>query len=174
MLTKLIFDKDIYNEVILGIIPKAHKYLWIGTSDIKDLYVEMNGKMVSFLQVLSQLLQHKIEIRLLFAKEPGEAFRTDFDKFPVLANKLEQFHCPRVHFKMVIVDGVIAYSGSANLTGAGMGAKSINNRNFEMGIVTSDSNFVNELMNQFDAVWMGKHCKSCGRKLFCTEWKSFL
>ena len=37
---------------------------------------------------------------------------------------VERILCPRVHFKSVIVDGRFAYSGSANLTGAGMGAKS--------------------------------------------------
>lgn len=31
--------------------------------------------------------------------------------------------CPRVHFKSVIVDGRFVFSGSANLTDAGMGAK---------------------------------------------------
>ena len=32
--------------------------------------------------------------------------------------QMERMLCPRVHFKCVIVDGVKAYFGSANLTGA--------------------------------------------------------
>lgn len=44
---------------------------------------------------------------------------------------MERMLCPRVHFKCIIVDGVKAYFGSANLTGAGMGAKSEKKRNFE-------------------------------------------
>ncbi len=50
---------------------------------------------------------------------------------------LERLLSPRVHFKAVVVDGTFAYSGSANLTGAGMGAKSENRRNFEVGFITS-------------------------------------
>ena len=107
----------------------------------------------------------------MFAKEPGEAFRKDFDKYPVLIKMLEQFNCPRVHFKTVIVDGVHAYTGSANLTGAGMGMKSKDNRNFEAGILTTDQTFIDKLMQQFDDIWIGKYCKACGRKEFCNEWR---
>lgn len=39
--------------------------------------------------------------------------------------------CPRAHFKMIILDFESAYIGSANLTGAGIGMKSSNHRNFE-------------------------------------------
>ena len=43
-----------------------------------------------------------------------------------------------VHFKLIIIDSTIAYVGSANLTGAGMGMKSPKKRNFEAGILTDD------------------------------------
>lgn len=171
MLTELLIDTEIYNKVILGLIPGARRFVWIGTADIKDLYVKKGAGMVPFLEILSDLLKKGVEIRLIFAKEPGEAFRKDFDKYPAVIGRLEQFHCPRVHFKTVVVDGIRAYSGSANLTGAGMGAKSKHRRNFESGILTSDETFVDKLMQQFDDVWMGKHCSSCGRKTYCNEWK---
>jgi len=74
-----------------------------------------------------------------------------------------------VHFKSVVVDGHLAYTGSANLTGAGMGAKSVRNRNFESGIVTTDTALVGKIMEQFDAVWMARHCEKCGRKKFCAD-----
>lgn len=35
-------------------------------------------------------------------------------------------------------------------------------RNFEAGILTDDPEIVEKAMNQFDEVWMGKHCKKCG------------
>jgi len=174
MNTQLILDTEIYNNITVGIIPKAQKFLWIGTADIKDLYVKKGNKAVPFLEILSDLIKKKVEIRLLFAKEPGDAFGNDFDKYPVLIKMLEQFHCPRVHFKTVIVDGKYAYTGSANLTGAGMGMKSKNRRNFEAGILTSDEAFVEKLMKQFDDVWMGKNCKDCDRKIYCSEWKNIL
>jgi len=173
LITKLITNTEIYNEVILDRIPKAKHFVWIGTADVKDLYVKKGSKMVPFLEILSDLLHKKVAVRIIFAKDPGKPFQEDFDKYPVLAKLLEQFNCPRVHFKMVIVDGVWAYTGSANLTGAGIGAKSKDRRNFETGISTTDPTFVESLMNQFDDVWIGKNCKNCGRKQFCNEWRVF-
>ena len=61
---------------------------------------------------------------------------------------MERMLCPRVHFKCIIVDGVKAYFGSANLTGAGMGAKSEKKRNFENGVLTDKILFfLNRLSN---------------------------
>lgn len=67
--------------------------------------------------------------------------------------------CPRVHFKCIIVDVVKAYFGSANLTGAGMGAKSEKKRNFENGVLTDDPALVEPLVEQFDSVWRGDFCR---------------
>jgi phosphatidylserine/phosphatidylglycerophosphate/cardiolipin synthase-like enzyme len=96
-------------------------------------------------------------------------FRDDFDKYPILATDLERVCCPRVHFKLMIFDTETAYIGSANLTGAGMGMKSENRRNFEAGILTNDPEFVESAINQFDNVWMGAWCKNCGRKDVCID-----
>jgi phosphatidylserine/phosphatidylglycerophosphate/cardiolipin synthase-like enzyme len=82
---------------------------------------------------------------------------------------MERQLCPRVHFKHIIIDGKFAYSGSANLTGAGLGIKSPNNRNFESGFITTDPKVVQAIMKQFDEVWLGKYCKNCGRKDFCQD-----
>ena len=71
----------------------------------------------------------------------------------------------------MIVDGTLAYSGSANLTGAGLGAKSDGRRNFEAGLVTTDPALVAAIMEQFDQVWMGARCDACGRKAFCADFK---
>ncbi len=172
--TEVITDTDIYREVLLGRVPKAKKFLWLGTSDLKDLHVAKNGSMVPFLEILSDLAKKKVSIRLIHAKEPGPAFRRDFDKYPILIKGMERILCPRVHFKSVVVDGCFAYTGSANLTGAGMGAKSQNRRNFEAGIITADKELIDKIMQQFDSVWMGKYCPPCGRKKYCADYKDIL
>jgi phosphatidylserine/phosphatidylglycerophosphate/cardiolipin synthase-like enzyme len=77
--------------------------------------------------------------------------------------------CPRVHFKMMIFDLETAYIGSANLTGAGIGMKSSLRRNFEAGILTNDPALVQPAIEQFDTLWMGSHCKNCGRQEFCGD-----
>ena len=72
-------------------------------------------------------------------------------------------------FKLIIIDSAIAYVGSANLTGAGMGMKSSRRRNFEAGILTDDPEMVEAAIEQFDNVWMGKFCKDCGRRDYCAD-----
>ena len=97
-------------------VPKVKRSLWIGTADIKDLYVEERP----FLGLLADLIKKGKEVRLIHAKEPGLNFREDFDHYPILFTGLERALCPRVHFKIIIFDLHTAYIGSANLTGAGM------------------------------------------------------
>ena len=87
---------------------------------------------------------------------------------------MERILCPRVHFKSVVVDGRWAYSGSANLTGAGMGAKSVRRRNFESGFVTTEPELVTAIMDQFDRVWMGAECEACDRKAHCADYPALL
>jgi len=171
---EFITDKDIYKNVICNRIIKARKFLWIATSNLKDLHVDKNGRMVPFLEVLSDLIKRRVEIRLLHGKEPGPAFRKDFDKYPNLISGMERILCPRVHLKTVVMDGTFAYTGSANLTGAGMGAKSEHKRNFESGIITDDEVLVEKIMEQFDGIWRGTHCPKCKRKEFCADYKDIL
>lgn len=172
--TEFIADEEIYLRVILEAVMTAREFLWLGTSDLKDLYVHKGKKMVPFLEILSGLLERGVAVRLLHAKEPGPAFRRDFDRYPNLIAGMERIQCPRVHFKTVVVDGRTAYSGSANLTGAGMGAKSHNRRNFEAGFITTDPEMIRQIMEQFDLVWMGKRCVECQRKDFCTDYKDLM
>lgn len=171
---ELITDREIYEKVICDRIPKAKKFLWLATADLKDLHVDKQGKMVPFLEILSDLVSKRVEIRLLHAKEPGRAFRRDFDKYPNLIKGIERILCPRVHLKSAIIDGEFVYAGSANLTGAGMGAKTAGRRNFEAGIIATDKRIVGKIMNQFDKVWRGEHCRQCERKQFCADYKDLL
>ncbi len=171
---EFITDRDIYEEVICRRVGKTRKFVWIATSDLKDLYVDKRGKMVPFLEILSDLIKRHVEIRLLHAKEPGIAFRRDFDKYPSLIKGMERILCPRNHLKAVVIDGEFVYTGSANLTGAGMGAKSEHKRNFEAGIITDEQTIVGKVMEQFDNVWRGTYCRKCKRKKYCADYKDIL
>lgn len=187
-----ISNSDHYGAV-LGRVQSVKRSLWIETADIKDLYVEvgkeknLSGKreqrelvlsaerkkgranLTPFLALIALLIRKGVEVRLIHAKEPGANFREDFDRYPVLYDRLERVLCPRVHFKMLVFDCEEVYIGSANLTGAGIGMKSSDKRNFEAGILTDDPQIVEQAMQQFDDVWMGKHCKTCRRKDFCPD-----
>lgn len=174
MQIEFITDKAIYQKVLLEKVPKAKSFLWLGTSDIKDLHVQSGSRMVPFLKILAGLAERSVSVRLLHAKEPGKRFQQDFDRFPILIEGTERMLCPRVHFKMVIVDGIFGYCGSANLTGAGMGAKSENRRNFESGFITANPDLLEAMMGQFDSVWRGDFCGRCGRKDFCSQFQEIL
>ena len=163
-----IANEDHY-DLVIEKIKSVKKTLWIGTADIKDLYVKSGRSTKPLLEILSDLAKSGVEIRLIHAKEPGKAFREDFDKYPILIEGMERIICPRVHFKIIIFDLKTAYVGSANLTGAGLGMKGSNTRNFEAGVLSSNKEFVKQASQQFDQVWMGAHCKDCKRKQYCGD-----
>ena len=164
-----IADLEHYEKVVTR-FPKVKRLLWIATADLKDLYFKKNEKtVVPLLQIINDLVKKGVEVRLLHAKEPGTAFREDFDKYPALWGGLERRLCPRVHMKIIVMDSNLVYIGSANLTGAGVGMKSPDNRNFEAGILTDEPGFIDSAMSHFDSIWEGEHCKRCGRKDFCKD-----
>ena len=163
-MTKYIADEAHFKDV-LSRVPLVQRTLWIGTADIKDLYIDDRP----FLGLLADLVSKGREVRLIHAKEPGPNFREDFDRYPILFTGMERALCPRAHFKILIFDLSVAYIGSANLTGAGIGMKGAGSRNFEAGILTDDPSLVEAAINQFDSVWRGAKCKTCRRKKFCGD-----
>lgn len=169
--TRLVLNEATYALVLKEMVVEARRLLWLVTADIKDLHMEEGGDFVPFLKVLADKLKEGVEIRLVHAKEPGPRFREDFDRFPELveAEGFERILCPRMHMKCVIADGRKAYIGSANLTGAGMGAKGRHRRNFEAGVVTEDGEMIRELMQFLDAFYLGDHCAKCQRREVCPD-----
>lgn len=65
-MTQYIADEAHFKEVIAR-VANVKKRLWIGTADIKDLYVGERP----FLGVLAELISKGREVRLIHAKEPG-------------------------------------------------------------------------------------------------------
>ena len=69
------FISDIsHYDLVLNLAIQAKHSLWIGTEDIKDLYVIHGGLEKPFLGVLSNLIGKGVEVRLIHAKEPGSDF----------------------------------------------------------------------------------------------------
>lgn len=110
-MTTYIADSAHYSEVIARMM-KARRLLWIATADLKDLYVKKSEKtVVPLLQILNDLVNKGVEVRLIHAKEPGTAFREDFDKYPALWGGMERRLCPRVHMKIIVMDSNLVYVG---------------------------------------------------------------
>ena len=168
---RLLLNKDIYTQFLQTDLPRARKFLWIVTADIKDLHVEHNHRFQPLLEVLNDLVESGVAVRLIHAKEPGPRFREDFDRCDALIGSelFERILCPRVHTKAIVIDGIRAFVGSANLTGAGMGAKHADKRNFEAGFVFDDEAHLNELMHWIDELYLGDYCHDCKRREHCPD-----
>lgn len=169
---RLVLNEEIYEEAVCRAMPVAQRFLWIATADLKDMHVRISGKRFdSVAHLWADLVRRGVEIRLVHAKEPGPRFRKDFDRFPelVASERFERILCPRNHAKIILVDGRWAFVGSANLTGAGLGAKGKARRNFEAGFVTDEAADVARLMEFFDGLYVGDYCRGCGRREVCPD-----
>lgn len=162
---ELLSGEELYRRVVLERIAQARESVLISTANVKEMYVEQDGEFRSILDLFSRLAARGVQLRLLHAELPSRPFRATFDKKKGLVRGgLSLKICPRVHFKAVIVDGAWVYLGSANLTGAGLGAKGPDKRNFELGFVTEDFDTIDRSTALFESVWSGAECKTC--KLF--------
>ena len=167
---ELVSGEALYRRVILEKLAHARESAWIATANVKAMFVEQDGRFDSVLGLFRTLAARGVELRLLHAELPSRPFRRAFDRLPSLVRGgLQLKVCPRVHFKCVLVDGAWAYLGSANLTGAGLGAKHADARNFELGLLTEDFDVLDRLRALFQAVWSGAECGSCRLRAVCPD-----
>lgn len=160
-------------ERVVSAVLAARVSVWIATANVKEMLVErarVGRRPVfgSILEALDELASRDVELRLLHAELPSRPFRDELERHPRLfRGGLQIRMCPRVHLKCVIVDGRLLYLGSANWTGAGLGAKSDRNRNFELGFVTEDEGMLDDVQALYEHLWNGGECARCGRRELC-------
>jgi hypothetical protein len=61
------------------------------------------------------------------------------------------------------------YLGSANLTGAGLGAKGEDKRNFEFGLWTDNFELLDRVQGIFQDLWEGAPCATCKLRDVCPD-----
>ncbi len=146
---------------------RATTSLDILTADFKAMLVPEAGRRRarSIVELFRRLAENGVEIRLLHAGTPSSAALRELKV--QLPRNLTIRRCPRLHAKTVIIDADRMYLGSANLTGAGLGAKADGRRNFEMGIWTRSTALIDGVLEQFNALWEGRRCVGCKRKDVC-------
>jgi phosphatidylserine/phosphatidylglycerophosphate/cardiolipin synthase-like enzyme len=167
---ELLTGAALYRAVVLDRLAHARESVWIATANVKAMFVEQDGRFDSVLSLFRTLAARRVELRLLHAELPSRPFRRAFDRLPSLVGGgLELKICPRVHFKCVLVDGAWVYVGSANLTGAGLGAKHADARNFELGLLTEDFEVIDRVKALFQAVWSGAECGTCRLRSVCPD-----
>lgn len=170
---ELVAGRGHYDRVIRAVL-NAHTSVWIATANVKELMVEdgraapgrrrtlRRASFVSVLARLDELAARGVELRVLHAELPSRPFRAELAHHPrLVAGGLLLRRCPRVHMKAVIVDGELLYLGSANWTGAGLGARGTGRRNFEAGIVTDDAPLLDQIQSMYDRIWTGGECAGC-------------
>jgi phosphatidylserine/phosphatidylglycerophosphate/cardiolipin synthase-like enzyme len=185
----LLLGEELYREVIVRRLMQARESVWMATANLKEMYVEPPGDLSSsgsraaagstrrkrsgfrsILDVFNELARRKVELRILHAELPSRPFRAAFDRARRLwSGGLELKICPRVHLKTVIVDGAWIYLGSANLTGAGLGAKGKDKRNFEVGFCTEDFEVIDRVSALFQSIWTGGECGACRLREICPD-----
>jgi phosphatidylserine/phosphatidylglycerophosphate/cardiolipin synthase-like enzyme len=173
---ELIVDRRHYDEVVLRAIGGARVSVWISTANLKDVHIEApigtraraRGKYMSMTERFEELVGRGVEVRMLHGAMPSRPFRASLARRRRLKDsRFELRHCPRVHLKMIAVDGNYLYLGSANFTGAGLGAKEDGRRNFELGIATDDDVLLDAAQLRFDRIWSGRECGSCRLRSSC-------
>jgi phosphatidylserine/phosphatidylglycerophosphate/cardiolipin synthase-like enzyme len=173
---RLVAGRGHYDTVIQAVL-EAQLSVWIVTANLKELMVEdpraapgrrRGGRRTAYrsaLDVLDELVGRGVDVRLLHAGLPSAPCARTLRQNPRLGAHLRT--CPRVHLKAVIVDGALLYLGSANWTGAGLGAKGAGRRNFELGVVTDDTWLLDEVQALFDRLWRGRECGECKLRAEC-------
>jgi len=167
-MTRLILNRE-HLEGVLGEALRACRHrLFIATANVKDLHVPAaGGRARSIVDVFDELSDRGVEVRLLHSGVPSGPFLERLRAG--VPENLTMRRCPRVHAKAVIADGRAMYLGSANLTGAGLGAKSAGRRNFEAGVWTDEVSLIDAVTDMLDGIWNGGQCGDCGRKEHCPE-----
>jgi phosphatidylserine/phosphatidylglycerophosphate/cardiolipin synthase-like enzyme len=172
----LVVDKDHYEHVVLA-VGRAKTSVWIATANVKQLMIEApvgtrdraRGRYVPILDTLQSLVDRGVQVRILHAAPPSGPFRAELAaRAKRLARpRFEMRACPRVHLKMIAVDGGLLYLGSANFTGAGLGAKGDRRRNFELGVLTDDEWLLDQTQARFERIWRGAECAGCALRREC-------
>jgi phosphatidylserine/phosphatidylglycerophosphate/cardiolipin synthase-like enzyme len=172
----LVIDRAHYDRVVRA-LGSACTSVWIATANVKQLMIEApmgtrdraRGRYVPILDTLQSLCDRGVHVRILHATPPSRPFREELEARArrLCPPRFQMRACPRVHLKMIAVDGALLYLGSANFTGAGLGAKGDGRRNFEMGIVTDDEWMLDVAQARFDTVWRGAECGSCRLRTRC-------
>ncbi|HEX6243690.1 MAG TPA: phospholipase D-like domain-containing protein [Polyangiales bacterium] len=168
---ELLIHDDHYPAVMERVLG-ARRSVWIATANLKELMIEDSelvpgrrrggARFRSVLAAFSRLAEQGVELRVLHATPPSRIFQRDFDRQKrLVSGGLALRLCPRNHLKLVIVDGQYLYFGSANWTGAGLGAKQAQRRNFELGVLTQDERLLDAAQDTFQRIWQGRECAGC-------------
>jgi phosphatidylserine/phosphatidylglycerophosphate/cardiolipin synthase-like enzyme len=165
---ELVVDAQHFQRIVRDGICAAKVSVDISTADFKAMLVprgDNSRRADSIVSVLRELAARGVEVRILHAGVPSGAALIELKAG--LPESMRIRRCPRLHAKAVVIDAAAMYLGSANLTGAGLGAKADGRRNFEWGVWTRSPAMIEAVLDEFIALWEGQHCDGCKRRDVC-------
>jgi phosphatidylserine/phosphatidylglycerophosphate/cardiolipin synthase-like enzyme len=167
---EILNHENLHQRIVEELILEARERVWITTANLKDMHIKTRRGYKPILDEFDRMARDSgVGFRIIHADKMSKSFHNTLNEYSLLKKHLEIQICPRSHWKMVIVDGVSAYFGSANFTGAGLGVKNINRRNLELGALIKDKESVLQLESWFDSFWIGENCIKCERRKYCPE-----
>ncbi len=167
---EILNHENLHQRIVEELILEARERVWITTANLKDMHIKTRRGYKPILDEFDRMARDRgVSFRIIHADKMSKSFHNTLNEYSLLKKCLEIQICPRSHWKMVIVDGVSAYFGSANFTGAGLGVKNINRRNLELGALIKDKESILQLESWFDSFWIGENCIKCERRKYCPE-----
>ena len=165
----ILYNRELYSAIIEEGILKAERSIIITTANLKNIYIPLSKRNTkSLVEVLIEMASNDVYIEIIHASLPSRGFQNEAERKDLWKNpNIHFFHCPRMHFKTVIIDEKWIYLGSANLTGAGFGAKSENKRNFELGFASAEKDLINNVSSQVKKISENEYCSACYYKKNC-------
>ena len=181
---ELVGGRGHYERVVRAAM-EARRSVWIATANLKELMVEdhraapgrrrtvrdrraVGGAPIDRSWRCSTSWPARgVELRILHAAPPSRPFRATLARRPALARALAAARLSARALQAGVVDGAFVYVGSANWTGAGLGAKGAGRRNFELGFAGSDDGLLDRVQELYDRVWRGGACKGCKLRDVC-------
>lgn len=137
-----------HEEVIYDKLYSVKQSLYIATANFKNVIIHGDN----LVSILNKMANKGIKITIICSRLHTKE-KCDF----------ELIVCPRNHMKLFIFDESVLYIGSANLTPAALSRniKSRKTNNHEAGILTNDSQIINQAINHFKSVYQVDDCKTC-------------
>ncbi|MBD3230755.1 MAG: hypothetical protein GF329_21430 [Candidatus Lokiarchaeota archaeon] len=152
---------DSFNNQILNGIIKAKKNLLIGSFSFQNIRIKLQNRYIKFSRILGNLIQKGVAVYIL--SQPGACRSSIIRELKQLYGDNKNLmirSCSRVHLKTIIIDLKIAYIGSANITGHGLGTRSKSKRNFELGFITTKTDVISKVARNFLDILNGNYCNS--------------
>lgn len=152
-----IADEEHYTQVFKRMAEVKHS-LKIATANLKNFNVPVmldeEMKFIPVCEFFLSLVENGVHVQVVCMK-PFDFYNKAKDTCPQLLDNplFELRYNGHNHMKIFIFDDKSAYIGSANITSAAIGKRSIRKRNYEAGIIILGDSMLQDPLNHFDKSW---------------------